>query len=150
MCYFSAAEGRFTYYINSYSTGFKIEFPISHIESIKVEQIVRKKHEYGSNAPERDDHRAYVRIELVQPPSFYSDHRGEGWQECHDFTQELVASTTLMHILIGPYNTLKKQMNGLASMNPEISSRLFMEDLPHFLFDPALVAWEAYGLIEGD
>jgi hypothetical protein len=131
-------EGRFTYYINNSSTGFKIEFPVAFIRSIKIEHVVRKKHNDGSFTPGRDDHRGCVMIELIQPPLFYSEHRGTaGWQLCHDFTQGLVASTILTHALVGPYDALQVQMNELASMSPELASRLLMEDVPQFQYLPS-------------
>ena len=137
VCYFSAMEGRFTYYINNSSTGFKIEFPVAFIRSIKIEHVVRKKHTDGSFTPGRDDHRGCVMIELIQPPLFYSENRGTaGWQLCHDFTQGLVASTILTHALVGPYDALQAQMSELASMSPELASRLMMEDIPQFQYLP--------------
>jgi hypothetical protein len=77
-------------------------------------------------------------IELIQPPSFYSENRGTaGWQLCHDFTQGLVASTILTHALVGPYDALQAQMSELASMSPELASRLMMEEIPPFQYLPA-------------
>lgn len=138
VCYFSAMEGRFTYYINNSSTGFKIEFPVSFIRSIKLEHVVRKKNTDGTYTPGRDDHRGCVMIELNQPPVFYSEHRGTaGWQMCHDFTQGLVASTILTHALVGPYDALQAQMGELASMSTELSTRLMMEDIPQFQYLPS-------------
>jgi len=138
VCYFSAMEGRFTYYINNSSTGFKIEFPVSFIRSIKLEHVVRKKQQEATYTPGRDDHRGCVMIELIQPPLFYSEHRGTaGWQLCHDFTQGLVASTILTHALVGPYDALQAQMGELASMSAELSTRLLMEDLPQFQYLPS-------------
>jgi hypothetical protein len=77
-------------------------------------------------------------IELIQPPLFYSELRGTaGWQLCHDFTQGLVASTVLTHALVGPYDALQAQMSDLASMSPELASRLMMEDFPQFQYLPS-------------
>ena len=73
-------------------------------------------------------------IELVSPPSFYSEQRGSGgWQLCHDFTQGLVASRVFLHTLVGPYDQLHAQITELAAMSPELSSRLWIDDKPQLL-----------------
>ena len=127
-------EGRFTYYINNSSTGFKIEFPISIVRRIKMEHIVRNKN-LESFPPGREEaHRARISIELLQPPQFYSDHKGTlGWQLCHDFTQGLVASTIMLHILVGPYEALYSEMSELITSSADLYARIWMDEQPQYL-----------------
>jgi hypothetical protein len=137
VCYYSAMEGRFTYYINNSSAGFKIEFPVQLIKGIKMEHMVRKATSDGTLAtPGREElkHRARIMIDLISAPSFYSEQRGSGgWQLCHDFTQGLVASRVFLHTLVGPYDQLHAQITELAAMSPELASRLWVDDKPQFL-----------------
>jgi hypothetical protein len=139
VCYFSPMEGRFTYYINNSSSGFKIEYPVTCIRRIKMEHMVRRmSSESGSSTPVsgRDEtkHRARIMIELTNAPLFYSEQRvAGGWQLCHDFTQGLVASTILVHTLVGPYEALQQQMTELTAMSPELASRLWVDDQPQYL-----------------
>jgi hypothetical protein len=131
--YFSAMEGRFTYYINNSSAGFKIEFPIACIKAIKMDHMVRKVSLEGDGR-EEVKHRARIMIELLRPPQFYSDGHGvRGWQLCHDFTQGLVASRVLLHTLVGPYDALHAQITELATMSPELQSRLWVDEKPQYL-----------------
>ena len=133
VCYFSPMEGRFTYYINNSSTGFKIEFPVAYIRSIKLEHVVRK-----SKSDARDEHRGCMMIDLIQPPLFYSELRGTaGWQLCHDFTQGLVASHIFQHALVGPYEVLHAQLSELATMCPDLGMRLFMDGIHSMPFVPS-------------
>jgi hypothetical protein len=126
-------EGRFTYYINNSSTGFKIEFPVAYIRSVKLEHVVRK-----SKSDARDEHRGCMMIDLVQPPLFYSESRGTaGWQLCHDFTQGLVASQIFQHALVGPYEVLHAQLSELATMSPDLSVRLIMDGIHSLPFLPS-------------
>jgi len=134
--YFSAAEGHFTYYINNSSTGFKIEYPVSSIAAIKVEHMVRTDPVTANGTPLREDakHRARIMIELTQSPVFLSEMRGSaGWQYCHDFTQGSVASQIFLHTLVGPYDTLLKQMQEIAAMSPDLAIRLMIDEQPQFL-----------------
>lgn len=135
ICYFSPHDGLFAYYINSSSAGFKIEFPITFIRSIKMEHIVRKKNsEQAFTSGGEIAHRARIMIELVSPPLFLSEQRRPpGWQYCQDFTQGLVASTILVHSLVGPYDVLHAQMTELAAMSPELNSRLWIDEQPIYL-----------------
>jgi hypothetical protein len=133
VCYFSPMEGRFTYYINNSSTGFKIEFPVAYIRQVKLEHVVRK-----SKSEARDEHRGCMMIELIQPPLFYSELRGTaGWQLCHDFTQGLVASQILQHALVGQYEVLHAQLSELASMCPDLSMRLYVDGMHSLPFVPS-------------
>ena len=136
VCYFSAMEGRFTYYINNSSTGFKIEYPVGAISQIKMEHMVRTDQSNGNSTPGREDakHRARIMIELTQSPLFYSETRGAGgWQHCHDFTEGLVASNILVHTLVGPYKELQAQISELATISPDLASRLIIDDQPQYL-----------------
>lgn len=136
VCYFSAIEGRFTYYINNSATGFKIEYPVSSIAGIKMEHMVRTDPINGNGTPLREEakHRARIMIELTQSPLFFSETRGGGgWQHCHDFTQGLVASQIFLHTLVGPYDILRNQMQELAAMSPDLAARLVFDDQPQFL-----------------
>ena len=133
VCYFSPMEGRFTYYINNSSTGFKIEFPVAYIRQVKLEHVVRK-----SKSDARDEHRGCIMIELIQPPLFYSELRGTaGWQLCHDFTQGLVASQILQHALVGQYEVLHSQLTELADMSPDLSMRLYLDGMQSLPFVPS-------------
>jgi hypothetical protein len=135
ICYFSPHDGLFAYYINSSSAGFKIEFPVTFIRSIKMEHIVRKKNSEPVFASGGEiAHRARIMIELISPPLFLSEQRRPpGWQYCQDFTQGLVASTILVHSLVGPYDVLHAQMTELAAMSPDLNSRLWIDDQPIYL-----------------
>ena len=134
--YFSPMEGRFTYYINNSSTGFKIEYPVTAIRRIKFEHLIRKVQSEVAGVPPRDDtkHRARIMIELIHPPLFYSELRGGGgWHICQDFTQGMVASTIFLHTLVGSYESLHKEFTELASMSPDLNARLWMDEEPLFL-----------------
>lgn len=136
VCYFSAMEGRFTYYINNSSTGFKIEYPVGAINQIKMEHMVRTDQTNGNSTPGREDakHRARIMIELTQPPLFYSEARGAGgWQHCHDFTEGLIASRIMVHTLVGPYKELQAQISELAAISPDLASRLMINEQPQYL-----------------
>jgi hypothetical protein len=136
VCYISVIEQRLTYYINNSATGFKIEFPISSIAGIKLEHMVRTDPLNGNGTPLREEakHRARIMIELTQPPLFFSETRGAGgWQNCHDFTQGLVASHILLHTLVGPYEVLLGEMDTLAKVCPDLAARLIMVDQPQYL-----------------
>jgi hypothetical protein len=139
VCYFSPMDGRFTYYINNSSSGFKIEYPVGCIRRIKMEHMVRRMQSGGGDSTplsgrEETKHRARIMIELTNPPLFYSEQRvAGGWVLCHDFTQGLVASTILVHTLVGPYDVLHQQMTELAAISPELNSRLWIDDQPQYL-----------------
>lgn len=104
-----------------------------------MEHMVRRMQSESANSTpvlgrEETKHRARIMIELNTAPLFYSEQRvAGGWQLCHDFTQGLVASTILVHTLVGPYDALSQQMTELASMSPELSSRLWIDDQPQYL-----------------
>ena len=133
ICYFSPLDGCFTYYINNSSTGFKIEYSLVYIRSVKMEHMIRKK-ESVVGGREEDRHTAKIMIELTQPPLFYSQHPATGaWQLCHDFTAGLVASTVLVHMLVGPYEALHAQFAELAAISPDLAARLWMDEQPQFL-----------------
>jgi hypothetical protein len=136
ICYFSATDGRFTYYINNSATGFKIEYPVVSVAGIKLEHMVRTDPINGTGQPLREEakHRARIMIELTQPPLFFSETRGAGgWQHCHDFTQGLVASQIFLHTLVGPYDTLHRELQGLAAISPDLAARLTVDDQPQYL-----------------
>lgn len=134
ICYFSPVEGRFTYYINNSATGFKIEFPITYVRQIRMEHVVRKKNQDAFPSGREEAHRARISIELIQPPLFYSDHKGTaGWQLCHDFTQGLVASRVMLHSLVGPYEALHSEMSELVTSSPDLHARLWMDEQPQYL-----------------
>jgi len=134
--YYSPTERHLTYYINNSSTGFKIVFPITSISKIRMEHMVRKINTENA-VPGREEakHRARIMIDLTQPPLFYSEIRGPagGWVLCHDFTQGLVASTILLHTLVGPYQAILKELSELAAMSPELNGRLWLDEQPQYL-----------------
>lgn len=99
-----------TYYIQAESTGFRIEYPFSHIKSITLESTGQSS---SAEIAASDD--SYILVELHQPPLFTMDQGSSGWFQCRDFTEDQQASNILTHRLGGNAKALGAQLAKLTS-----------------------------------
>ncbi|OLL25154.1 Homeobox protein HOY1, partial [Neolecta irregularis DAH-3] len=125
VCYFSVSDYCFTYYINSNSTGYKLEFPLAAISAIILQPI--QQIPYSTNKIQKRFGKAT--LTLSGPPIFYMEvPSAGGWQRCEDFTEDLQGSTVLQHVIIGPLKILKQQFQELTTANPSIANLIHYKD----------------------
>ena len=94
-----------TYYIQADGSGFRIEYPFSHIESLTLDN--------GDN----NNAEAGLVIKLNRPPIFTMDQGSGGWFQCRDFTEDQQASKVLTHHLGGHPKVLSGQLAKLVSLD---------------------------------
>lgn len=120
VCYFSQNEPKFTYYINSGSSGFKIEFSIGSIGKIDLRYLT-------SDGPKE---LGRLSITLVEPPVFFMEAPiAGGWKQCTDFTENQQATKELTHAIVGPYNQLQSSLVELSSIHKSTTNIMTFENL---------------------
>lgn len=111
--FYSPEKASITYYINSDSAGYKIEYPFAHIRSLTLQG--------DTNHPEMELHGprpAGLVIELLKPPEFWMDHSsGNGFHQVADFTEDQQASSVLIHHLGGHPRSLQGQLTKLRNLD---------------------------------
>ena len=104
--FYSPEKACMTYYINSESCGYKMEFPFAFIKNIYLE----------NGNPETGNPGGLV-VELNRPPLFFMDSSGSGgFFDCDDFTENQQASQLLVHHLGGNPKVLSGQLAKLVSL----------------------------------
>ncbi|KAK5195897.1 hypothetical protein LTR92_004838 [Exophiala xenobiotica] len=112
MVSYSPNNGRMTYYINSDSAEYKIEYPFTSIKSIRLSPggTVTTTAEVLSRT-------CGLIIELNQPPEFFVDSLRPGtFAQSGDFTEDRQASQILVHHLGGLPDVLGGQIAKLSSL----------------------------------
>ncbi|KZF26574.1 hypothetical protein L228DRAFT_235625 [Xylona heveae TC161] len=110
--FYSPDKACVTYYINSDSAGYKIEYPFSYIKNISLDSgDALGDGQGGIPRP------AGLVIELNRSPQFYTDSSGSGgFMQCEDFTEDHQASQMLVHHLGGHPKVLSGQLAKLVSL----------------------------------
>lgn len=103
--FYSPVKAMMTYYIQADGSGFRIEYPFSHIESLTLDN--------GDNISSE----AGLIIKLNRPPIFTMDQGSGGWFQCRDFTEDQQASKVLTHHLGGHPKVLSGQLAKLVSLD---------------------------------
>ncbi|BFZ59543.1 hypothetical protein YB2330_000554 [Saitoella coloradoensis] len=107
--YYSPTEARFTYYVNSGLTGFRIEFGFNAISSITVTPALTPQLIPGQQ-------NVSATVFLRERPIFFMEVPAVGgWRQCTDFTEQQQATSILQHTLIGPAALLVQQFTKLAT-----------------------------------
>lgn len=119
ICYFSKTEPKFTHYINSGASGFKIEFAIASVAKFDLR--------YAQQNDLKELGRAT--ITLSRAPLFFIETPAGGWKQCIDFTENVQATTVFAHAMVGPYQHLKRSFTDLASTYKETIGLMTFEDL---------------------
>lgn len=135
--YFSQNEPKFTYYINSSASGFKIEYAIATITKIDLR--------YLPNNGSKELGRAV--ISLVRPPIFHMEIPiTGGWKQCTDFSENQQATAVLNHAIIGPYEQLKMSLTELASTYKETIGLMTFEDLEDTHIPEHVISQQDYSI----
>lgn len=134
--YFSQSEPKFTYYINSSASGFKIEYAIATITKIDLRYLDNGSRELGRAV-----------INLLRPPIFHMEvPLTGGWKQCTDFSENQQATAVLTHAIVGPYDQLKKSLTELASTYKETIGLMTFEDLEDNLVPEHIVSQQDYAI----
>ncbi|UZJ56991.1 hypothetical protein CBS101457_006311 [Exobasidium rhododendri] len=141
ICLFSRRNQSFMWYLSSESVGFKLECPRSCFKKITfsgpTEPTIHELTE-GVTGP-----LGHITLELERPPQFYmevfksssklSDHDNSvsqkaSWRQCTDFTEGKQATSTLQHVVSGPYSLLRQAVMQLCQSNDGLSGIIEFQD----------------------
>ncbi|KAI9469697.1 MAG: hypothetical protein EXX96DRAFT_491710 [Benjaminiella poitrasii] len=109
LCQYDKENKLFSWCIQDGLSKFKMEFSETMIESIKFAPL-----------PARP---GWARLEMhilsAESISFYMKQEN-GWVQCRDFTEDIQASSALLHQLDGPAFALKAELDLLTKDNPSL------------------------------
>ena len=140
ICLFSRRNQCFTWYLSSESVGFKLECPRSCVTKITFSGPTQPTaHEFseGVNSP-----LGHLIIELERPPQFYMEvfrssakaseldtgSQKASWRQCTDFTESKQATSTLRHVVSGPYSLLRHAVMQLYESSGSMSGIVEFQD----------------------
>lgn len=140
ICLFSRRNQSFTWYLSSESVGFKLECPLTCVTKINFSgPRDPSPHEFSEGIRET---LGQLTLELTRPPQFYMEvfrsstkapemangsHKAS-WRQCTDFTEGHQATSTLRHIISGPFYQLRHAITQLYQTSESISRLVELQE----------------------
>lgn len=137
-CFFSRNHRLFGWTMRSDSVGFKMECPYSSVQQITFNGPIEPS--MSELAEQICEPLGLLCIRLHRPPMFNMqtfksaskpgepEPIGTTWRQCEDFTEGRQGTTSLTHILSGPFSALRDVVIKLRDSDADLAARLYMAD----------------------